>query len=245
MKLIPAYGSSEMYEALASIYVRKIVNFLYQCLESDMDFFKQAALFLRNNHKQVSQYASASFTQKLQALLDRQNRPDADGNLPTSPYIDDLFQVIAEMYQQDQTKLNFQRGVIVELLTWKLVSSRCNMGECLNNHRLVDYNFNSRQIDVAVLALRLRQIEGYSCKINPHQLEEKDCTNLTSLSDYGLNKGFSTYLGVVGFNHTEVARQKLKALERTPYEFTASIKAYGLNNMHELKNPPYRYRLQE
>jgi hypothetical protein len=133
-----------------------------------------------------------------------------ESSLMAFSLLDDLFQVIAEMYQQEQIKLNFQRGVIVELLTWKLVSSRCNMGECLNNHRLVDYNFNSRQIDVAVLALRLRQIEGYSCKINPHQLEEKDCTNLISVSDYGLNKGFSTYLGVVGFNHTEVARQKLK-----------------------------------
>lgn len=243
MKLISAPGSLEMQEALRSAYVHKIVDFLFWCLDTDLDFFKQVILFLRNNHKQVSQSTSASFAQKLQVLRDRQNRPDAGGNFPVAAYFDDVFQAIANMYEQEQIRLNFQRGVILELLTWKLISPRCKMGECLHNHRLVDDTFSSRQIDVAVLMLRLRQIEAYTCKINPYMLEEKDCVNLISLSDYVINRGFSTSLGVVGFNHTEVAKQKLKTLERRPYEFIAAIKVYGPNNMHELKNAPYPYRL--
>lgn len=244
MKLISAPGSLEMQAALRSMHVHKIVDFLLQCLETDLDFFKQVILFLRNNHKQVSQSTSASFVQKLQALRDQQNRPDAGGNFPIAAYLDGVFQAIANMYEDEQIKLNFQRGVILELLTWKLVSSHCNRGECLHNHRFVDdIFFSSLQVDVAALIERLRQIEAYTCKINPYMLEEKDCANLITLSDYAIDKGFSTTLGVVGFNHTEVAKQKLRTLERIPYEFTASIKAFGPNNMLELKNAPYTYRL--
>ncbi len=239
MKLIAAPGSVEMQEALKSLNVRTIVDFLSWSLDGDPDFFKQVISFLRNNHKHASLSTSTSFAQKLQALRDRQNRPDAEGDITIPPYLDELFQAIANMYEQEQMQLNFQRGVILELLTWKLVSSRFDRGECLSNHRLVDDNFASRQIDVVVLAQKLRQIEGYSCKINPIMLEEKDCENLINLSYYSTNKGYSTFLGVVGFCHTEVAKQKLKKLERNPYEFTAAIKAYGLDNMHELKMPPY------
>jgi len=206
MKLMPAPGSSELREAHASPYIHKIASFLYQYLDADPDFFSDVALFLRNQKRQVTKNLSVSFTQKLKELCERQNYPHTDGSFTSSSTGDELKQVIAEMYEQDQEKLDFQRGAILELLTFKLVNSHCTLGDCKINHKLVDNDpfIHTRQIDVAALSMRDRQIEGYSCKVSPvnpnksYGLKREDCANLMAIADHGLVKSFSTHLGVVG-----------------------------------------------
>ena len=110
MHIIPAPGCPEMQAALRHSNVRKIVDILLQII--DQDYFKRVALFLRNN----DQRTSPTFEQKLQALRMNPNRPDTRGRYITPPYIDELVLTLDALYGQDQKKIDFQRGAIVELL---------------------------------------------------------------------------------------------------------------------------------
>ena len=233
MELKPKPGSQELQDAHDNPYVHEIVDFLMQ--EIDQSFFKEILLFLRRNPEQDP----ATFERKLQKLPPplQGGRPTPDGTVITSPDIDKFIQTIADMYEQDKKVLGNLRGAIVELLTARLICSRCSNSECCINHGFVDNEdaYESPQIDVAVLSVSARQIEGNSCKINPHRFTIGDRNNLVDLAKHGQKRGFCTHLGAVSFDNSHITLQQLRNLQ-----CETSIKAYGANNIKELRNNPFR-----
>lgn len=233
MKLIPAPGSAEMQAAISRHYVRTISTILFQII--DEDFFKVVTLFLRHN----DQGSSPEFATKLQALrVLKQGRPDAKGNFVTPYYIDELIESITILYQQQQRRVGFERGAIVELVASKLIDYRCGSDECMNNHRFQDGRFETDQVDVAVLSESRQQIEAYTCKIQPMGIMSEDCTNLTTLADKAKLSDYNINIGAISFDHSHIIARRVKnRLEDIP--FSEPIKAYGVDNMKDLKKSPF------
>jgi len=230
MHLIPAPGSPEMQAALSHSNVRTIVDILLQII--DQDYFKVVALFLRNN----DQDTSPSLSQKLQALRNQYKpRPNAEGRFAVPPYIDELVSTLEILYSQDQIRVSFQRGAIVELLASELVCSRCNSGECVGNHIFVDGRYRSSQVDVAVFSKSKQQIEGYTCKTKPEWVESADCTNLIALASKAQELDFDTHIGVICFDHSRAIDQRIKK-----FPLRMPIQAYGINNIQVLTKSPIK-----
>ncbi len=147
MKLIPAPGSVEMQQASSHPYVHEIVDLLLSFIEQD--FFREVTLFLRNYDRKTL----PGFSEKLQALH-LYVHPDNEGNYAEPSYVMSVLQTLEKIYGQEQEKVNFQRGAIVELLTQELVLEHCENDECFGNHRFIDRQrrYTSDQVDVAVLS---------------------------------------------------------------------------------------------
>ena len=234
MELQSIPGDDGLQDAFRNIYVRKIVKFLLQ--ETDQFFFEEVLRFLKVNFER----APETFEQKLLALRHQASvRPDADGTSDTSSDIDDFIRAIADVYERSQLNLKDLRGAIVELLTMKLVSSHCEGGECGNNYGLVDeeYGYKSPQMDVIVLSTSRQQIEGYSCKINIKRFEEKpwQIESLVALANHGQQRGFRTHVGAVSFDSSGNVLRQLRY-----FHSEEVIKAYGADNIKELRNNPFK-----
>lgn len=235
MELKPMPGDEALQDAFRNKHVRKIVDFLLR--ETDQDFFEEALSFLKMNFER----APETFEENLQALRDEASRhPDDNSNADTLRVRDEFIQTIAVMYERGQENLKSLRGVIVELLTTKLVSSHCEGGECCNNYGLVDeeHDYKSHQMDVLVFSTSRQQIEAYSCKMNPTRFVNSDRDYLLDLANHGQKRGFSTYLGAVSFDSSGNTLRQLKALHSEE-----AIHAFGSDNMKELRNNPFIKRL--
>ncbi len=234
MKLVDAPGSQDMINAIDHPIVRDIVNILLSQIE-DQIFFRSVALFLKAHERKTT----PGFAIKLDALRRHgQTRPNAEGLFVSPPYVDELVITLEELYAQAQNKINFQRGAIVELLAFNLVEPRCQINECFGNYRFL-YEQNSHftdQIDVAVLSERKRQIEAYTCKINPNGIKSEDCYNLIDLAKEAREQNYDIYTGAVSFDHSQIIEQRLRG-----FQGTESIKAYGINNMRELETNPFSF----
>ncbi len=233
MQLKPAPGSQEMQDALRHHYVHKIVDILLH--EIGKDYFRLVARFLKDNdHRNLP-----AFAQKLQALRSvYQPRPNAEGRFVIPPYIDELISTLGALYDQDQVRVGFQRGAIVELLASRLVCPRCGSDECFSNHRFVDRRYESDQVDVAVLSIGRQQIEGYACKIKRDGIMSEDCTNLAHLARKAEELDYNAHVGFVCFDDSRAITQKIKDRQRD-IPFSIPIHAYGLDNIQELGENPF------
>lgn len=233
MKLIAAPGSRNMQQAIASPYVRSIVEGMFSV--KGKPIFNLIARFLR----EFDQNNNPSFQKKLLALRANQaGRPDAEGNTTVSPVFAKMLNAIETLYNQRQIEVQYQRGAIVELLTGKLVEGRCQADECYNNYLFIDGRYSSEQVDVIVYAPPRQECEGYTCKMNPNALTSADCTNLTELSKKLQSYEYDTHIGAICFDHSLLIerriREKLEILGITLFP-----KAYGLNNLLELERSPF------
>ncbi len=230
MKLIPAPGSVDMQQASSHSYVHEIVNLLLALIEQDL--FREVALFLRN----YSQKTQFGFSEKLQALHIRR-RPDDTGNYAESEYIKKIIQILEKIYDQEQRKIDFQRGAIVELLAKKLVARHCNTNECFDNQRFIgeQSKYTSDQVDVAVFSEKRQQIEGYTCKINCQAILSEDCTNLTALADEAEKQGYDAYLGAVSFDNSRLIHSRISKIP----SLSRAISPYGINNIIMLQMHPF------
>ena len=233
MKLIPAPGSQEMQNALRSPLVLKIVEILLQI--NGQDIFRLVGRFL----KDYDRPDSPKITTKLNALrYSYLRRPNAKGHFVVPSVIDELLSTLKALYEQNQVLIDYQRGAIVELLTSKLVESRCEIDECKNNHRFVDGRYSSDQVDVPVLSESRQQIEGYTCKVKPKVLASVDCTNLTALADKAIELGYQAYIGVVCFDNSSAIKDRIRFLfEYNPPNMP--IKVFGLDNIDDLGKSPF------
>jgi len=233
MQLIPAPGSQEMRDAIGHIYVRRIVDILLQVI--GQDYFRLVALFLKDH----DQRTSPAFARKLQALRSYyERRSNAEGGYLIPPYIDELISTLEALYGQDQEIVGFQRGAIVELLTNKLVSSRCRSGECQNNHRFVDGRYISDQVDVAVLSDLRQQIEGYACKIKPIGIMSVDCSNLITLAHKANEVDYDARVGFICFDNSHAIRQRVKD-RLQDFLMAPPIASYGIDNFQDLRKSPF------
>ncbi len=234
MKLLAAPGSQDMINAIEHPIVHKIVDIMLSQIK-DQIFFRNVALFLKDHDRNTA----LGFIEKLDALRRHgQIRPNAEGLFVSPPYVDELVTTLEELYAQAQSKINFQRGAIVELLALNLVESRCQTNECFGNYRFI-YERNSHstdQIDVAVFSERKQQIEAYTCKINPNSIKSEDCNNLIDLAKEAREQNYGIYTGAVSFDNSQIIKQRLRR-----FQGTESIKAYGINNMRELETDPFSF----
>lgn len=231
MKLTPALGSKEIQNAHAHHYVRRIVNILLLII--DEEFFEDVAEFL-------SIYDGpdlAGFAENLQGLRTyHKSELVGEENIVTHPYMDEFIETLDALYRQDQKTINAQRGAIVELLAFELIQEHCDDGECFDNHRFIDEasRYKSDQIDIAVLSKSRQQIEGYECKMKPEGIGSVHCTNLTALANKAEESGYDAWVGFICFENSQRIQRRLqKFLPAYP------IHAYGLDNMHELRNNPF------
>lgn len=185
MILIDAPGGPEIQAALKNEHVQKVVDILLQIREADKDFFDDIADFLQRCDGEMP---SKKFAKKLRVLISEYGFESIDtiGQpvLSSLPFADELFLALKALYDAGKDIINYRRGAIVELLTYKLVNSRCRDGECRSNHRFSNPSnrYKSDQVDVVVLSEREFQIEGYSCKINIYSIKHHELTDIYYLS---------------------------------------------------------------
>jgi hypothetical protein len=232
MKVVAAPGSQDMIEAIAHPIVHEIVTIMLSHIK-DQIFFKMVALFLKDHERNTT----PSFMEKLGALgRYGQNRPNGEGLFISPPYVGDLVTELEELYAQAQSKINFQRGAIVELLAFSLVKPRCRANECFGNYRFV-YERNPRstdQIDVAVFSKSKQRIEAYTCKIKPDSIQSEDCNNLIDLAKEAAEQDYDIRTGAISFDNSQKIEQRLRR-----FPGTEEIKAYGINNITKLANDPF------
>jgi hypothetical protein len=214
-----------------------------QNLENEKDLFILVASFLRKHEYSTS----PDFSRELQALLLNKSRKiDATGSYKIPPYIDELFNALTAIYDASPIVVNYRRGAIVELLSYRLVLPRCQLDECRSNYRFLypsrrhPYD-KSDQVDVAVLSKTKNQIEGYCCKMQGRIIKFEDCTNLRQLVCYGEEDGYTVHVGVVCFDSTKNIERRLKNLssEGQNLLFDELIRPYGLDNFASLRRSPF------
>lgn len=230
MELEPAPGSQELEKALADPNVHAIVDGLIR-LKGNAHF-RTIAKFLKDNKR----YDAT----KLRALkMNSGARPDASGNYPRMATITELISNIEILYAQTQEMIGYWRGAIVELISERLVNKRCQPGECYGNQLFVDGRKRlSKQIDVAVLSEKRRQIEAYTCKLNRDNLEIDDCDNLASLAKEAEERDYKTHVGVICFASNAFIELKIgECINNT--NISIPFKAYGLDNFFELERNPF------
>src|SRR5437588_8445420 len=120
MKLISAGGSPRMQKALSHPYVHNIVDLLLQ----EWSLLAPIARLL----KKYDRRAQPGLTEDLEAL-------QLDGKEFRPEDVTKLIQTLHKLYQQPYEDIVYQRGAIVELLTYELVRPRYKPGECLSNQR--------------------------------------------------------------------------------------------------------------
>jgi hypothetical protein len=217
----------DMQDAHNSNDVHNIVDLLIR--ETNPLIFRKILDFLRSN----DMWGTKRYVRELKGLrwFVQSNRTfDAAFRTPSNAH--ELVQTIDNMYKQSEGKLGERRGVIVELLATALVRYRRSDSECRSNHCFVyDDGTESPEIDVAVLSESTRQIEGYSCKMNPKYFENPQGEQLLDLAKHVQSSGYSTHLGAVSFGNTKRQLNNLQC---------SSITAYGLDNIKDLRNDPFK-----
>lgn len=141
MKLIPASGSPRMQRAFSHLYVRIIVAIVLQ----HRYFLGDVADLLRTYERR----AQPGFAEDLEAIRIAGSTVSVTGDSIPSHSAIELTQTLYNLYQQPIEDIRYQRGAIVERLTYELVRSRYKEGECVSNHRFIDGRYASDQIDVA------------------------------------------------------------------------------------------------
>jgi hypothetical protein len=225
MRLVPA-ASPEMQAAHSHRYVLTIVDILLQ----DRNLLRPIARLLKKYHLP----AQPGLEKDLEAIRLNRSRPDATGRVVTYDHVIKLTQILHELYQQNEKKINYQRGAIVELLVRKLVCSRYGPGEfCLNNQRFVDgyTSITVEEIDVAALSTVRRQLEGYECKVSASGFQQYDCVNLKNLADAAYDKQYRVNVGFVSLENDTLMKIKLDN-----YRVPEPIKLYGLDSIETLQN---------
>jgi hypothetical protein len=227
MKLIPAGGSPRMQRALVHSYVRTVVTIIRQ----DLKFLRDVALIL----KCYQQRAQPGLQEELDALCVTYRVVDEAGQVETPEHVMRLAEALHNLYQQNREDIQYQRGAILELLTYELVRPRYNDGECVHNHRFIDGKYASDQIDVAVLAPGLRYIEGYECKLKIDSIESSDCTNLVCLEEVATQCEYCVHVGIVALDETKYMQRRLQRLCFS----SPSLHIYGLNTIEKLQTSPF------
>ncbi len=227
MKLVPAYGSPRMQKALSHSYVHTIVGILLLHPE----LLTIVAELLQTYERR----AQAGFEEDLDALRINLQRPGSTGQA-IPKYIIELIQTLYNLYQQPNEDIVYQRGAIVEVLVFKLVSYRYNSGECVSNHRFVDGQGRviTDQVDVAALSRIRKELEGYECKLKANSIESSDSTNLANLANVAQNWDYRANVGFVTFDDVMYMKRKLARLQPAP-----GIKFYGLDNIGTLQVSPF------
>lgn len=227
MKLVPAPGSPQMQRALSHRYVHTIVDILLQYPE----LLTGVARLLQT----YEQHAQSGIEDALEALRIIQRRPNATGQTIASHVIE-LTQTIHDLYQQSNEVISYQRGAIVELLAYKLVSARYAPAECLGNHSFHDTQGRpiTGQVDVAALSRDRNQLEGYECKLKANSIESSDCTNLVYLAQTAQNLGYRANVGFVTFDDDMYMRRKVAR-----FNPPSTIKFYGLDSIKTLRDNPF------
>lgn len=227
MKLVPAYGSPRMQKALLHTYVHTIVGIL---LLHPEPLAIVAELLQTYEHR-----AQTGFEEDLDALRINLRRMGSTG-LITSKHVIELIQTLHNLYQQPDEDIAYQRGAIVEVLAFKLVSYRYKSGECVSNHRFVDEQGRvvTDQVDVAALSRTKKEIEGYECKLKANGIKSSDLTNLTNLANVAQQWDYLANVGIVTFDDVMYMKRKLARLQPAP-----GIKFYGLDNIGTLQVSPF------
>jgi hypothetical protein len=228
MRLIDAGGDGRMGRALANPYVGTIVEIL---VDNPRLFALVADILQSYTHR-----AEAGLESELENVKINQRRSVA-AELVVPEHISRLIEAIHNLYQQNDEEIRFLRGAIVELLTFKLVSPRYRPGECLSNHRFQDGNGRTftDQIDVAVLARSISQLEGYECKIKVVGIGSPDCTNLSHLAEVAQMWDYRAHVGIVTFDNVKTMEYRLQRFNPAP-----SIHLYGLENLFTLQYTPFQ-----
>lgn len=228
MRLIGAGGDGRIGRALANPYVQTIVGILIE----NPDLFALVADILQS----YTRRAEAGLEGELENVKLSQRRSAAAG-LVVPEHISSLVAAIHNIYQQNNEDIRFLRGAIVELLTLKLISPRYKPGECLSNQRFQDGSGRTvtDQVDVAVLARSISQLEGYECKIKVAGIESHDCTNLSHLAEVAQIWDYRAHVGIVTFDDIKTMERKLRPLIPAP-----SIHLYGLENLFTLQYTPFQ-----
>lgn len=227
MKLIPAGGSPRMQRALVHSYVRTVVTVIVQ----DLKFLRDVALIL----KCYQQRAQPGLQEELDALCVSYRVIDDAGRVETPEHVMKLAEALRNLYQQNREDIQYQRGAILELLTYELVRPRYDDGECVHNHRFIDGKYASDQIDVAVLAPELRYIEGYECKLKIDGIESSDCTNLLCLEEAALQREYCVHVRIVSLDEMKYMQRRLQRLHFS----SPSLNLYGLNTIEKLQISPF------
>lgn len=246
MILLDAPGSSGIQDALENEHVKKIVDIFLDIREEEKIFFNLVARFLQ----EYSGFPSKGFARRLEALKNSKFRNiDSSGQRFSSSSFspNDLFSAIEALYDADEEDIiNYRRGAIVELLTYELVNSRCQEGECKSNQCLRYGTYTSKQIDIVVFSKSKGRIEGYSCKIKSVSADCSGLRDLVDLSDEGKKSSCDICVGIVSFDNSSVIQQRLQTCSMpdapsidVPY-LPHRIRAYGLNNLSDLTRSPFR-----
>ena len=231
MRLIAAAGSADMQAALSHPYVKTIVTTLLQL--QDRNFFRLVTQFLKQNE----QGNTTKFEQDLVFLRGYYRRkPNVEGLITTPPHVDILAQTLQDLYQQDERKVRYQRGAILELFVRNLICPRYKSSECAGNQRFIDERGRNitDQVDVAALSHEQRQIEGYECKIKAAGIESVDCTNLIALVQAAQERDYQVNVGIVSFDNDWLVKSRLKH-----FEVPSSVKPYGLDSIEVLRKNPF------
>ncbi|HEY4034752.1 MAG TPA: hypothetical protein VGL94_12385 [Ktedonobacteraceae bacterium] len=122
MRLIDAPGGPEIQAALKNEHVQKIVDILLQVRVIDKDFFEDIADFLQ---KCDGEMPAKKVAKKLRVLREYGFKSiDINGQrVLSSPSSNELFLALESLYNAEKGIINYRRGAIVELLTYKLVTA--------------------------------------------------------------------------------------------------------------------------
>ncbi len=223
-------GSLDLQNASLNPDTQEIVNCLLLIHEEDWDLFRRIAVFIYQ-HKKPERVGVVEY--HLQGYIQPNHGPD--GSLQIAPYYKKLIQQLTRVYEHEETVLGFLRGTIVALFAYLLVNCHCDKGECFNNYCFVENHSgkSSEQADVAVLSHIRKEIEAYTCKMQPLYLESKHCKNLTVISKQARLYGYIPYTGAICFQNSEIIKQYLENCTQDK-----SINAYGLDNFNELAMSP-------
>ncbi len=227
MKLVPAGGSSQMQRALTHPYVHTISSILLQHPE----LLRIVAPLL----KAYDQHAQTGLSMALEKLRLSQSRPGDVGLTPPG-YIVELATVLHNLYQQRDEDIRYQRGAILEVLIYQLVSPRYKVGECQSDYRFVDGQGKdvTEQIDIAAISPAKREIEGYECKIKAIGIESPHCTGLAYLAEVAQQEGYDANVGFVTLDDEKQVKRRIAHLHSS-----TTLKAYGLDNLESLGRNPF------
>lgn len=223
MKLIPASGSPRIQRALAHRYVHTIASILLH----NYELLPPVSFLLRKYDRRTP----TGLDEDLKSLCINQSTITDSGAVIIPPTVIELVQVLSSFYWQSDEDIRYQRGAILEVLVYKLVSPRYQSDECLGNQRFMDEHGRpiTDQIDVAALSHSHRQLEGYECKLKVDGIESSDCTNLACLATASIERDYFFNVGMVSFDHQTYMRRKLQRLHPDP-----AIKLYGLDDITKL-----------
>ena len=230
MKLVRADGNIELQKALANSYVHTIVDIFVR----DKETLMLAAELLKTHIKREQ----PGLKEKLEALQTYYRSLDAAGDIVIPSHISELIAAIEHLYEQNNEKIEVQRGAIVELLGYNFISPRYGSNDsCSNSRRFYDEHnkpITIQEVDVAALSPGRRQLEAYECKMKVGGLMHDDCVDLEYLVDAAEKCDYSANIGVISFDNDRIVERRLERLC-----VLKCIKGYGLESIYSLRHSPF------